>query len=223
MLSSGPGCDWKYHHGMPFCAAITAAPGLERGAEPRREPGQAVGLQPDEDDVGVARSRRGRRSPAEWPWKSPRGLSTCTPCSCMRAQVRAAGDQRHVAAAAGERRADVGADRAGAEDRELHAARRRALRRRACAAPCRSASAGSRRARGSTSGTLNAASRSRQWSISSRSSASPLSDDRRADALAVLLVVDPEADRVGDGGVREQDFLDLVRARCSRRRGGSSP
>ena len=53
--SSGPPCDWKYHQGMPFCAAITAAPGRERRARSAaRAPGRLYALSPMNDDVGVA-------------------------------------------------------------------------------------------------------------------------------------------------------------------------
>ena len=113
------GCDWKYHQGMPFCAQIVAAPGVSSCAEPRRELGQAVRLERDEHDVGVGDRVEvvGRRGCAV---KSPRGESTRTPRSRIAREVRAARDQRDVGAAAGERRADVRADRPGAEHGEPH-------------------------------------------------------------------------------------------------------
>ena len=116
-----PPCDWKYHQGRPFCPAITAAPGLSAAPSSGASAGQAVRLEPDEDDVGVGDradvvGRLGMRLEVAARAQHPDASLL------HRAQVRAAGDQRHVAAAAGERGADVGADRTGAEDREPHAA-----------------------------------------------------------------------------------------------------
>ena len=84
--------------GCRSAPAITAAPRRERLAEAGRELRQAVGLQPDEHNVGVGDRAEVVGRLADATWKSPRGLSTRTPSLLHRAQVCAARDQRHVAA-----------------------------------------------------------------------------------------------------------------------------
>ena len=52
--------------------------------------------------------------------KSPSGLTTRSPRSCIAAQMRSAREQDDVGAGAREPRADVAADRAGAGDDDSH-------------------------------------------------------------------------------------------------------
>ena len=94
--------------------------GPEERRERRREAGQAVRLDAEEDDVGradrreIAGRRRGRTS------KSPSGLIDAQAALLHRLQMRAAREQHDVRARLREPRADVAADRAGAGDDDLH-------------------------------------------------------------------------------------------------------
>ena len=178
--SSGPPCDWKYHQGMPFCAgdhgrvaaraarraAARARGGCTPSARGRRRRRRAIAV----EVVGRRRMRVEVAARAQHP-------DAVAPASPAGASPRAISVD--VAAAARERRADVGADRAGAEDREPHALDTRPVprRRSARSRPLALHLAGGRRGdrverRGRRSGTLNAASRSRQCASSSRSVAS---------------------------------------------------
>ena len=87
---------WKYHQGIPFCAAMTAAPGRSSSPILGASSGRLYAFSPSEDDVGVRdrldlvgrrrgarRSRRagcgrGRRAPA-WPAGARRARSGSRP------------------------------------------------------------------------------------------------------------------------------------------------
>src|SRR5262249_11671177 len=88
-------------------------------------------------------------------------------------QVGAAGDEDDVAAAAGERCTDVGADRTGPDNSEPHRSLSSSMpaTRRRCSLPV--AVRGIRSTMRIAFGTLNGASRSRQYVRNSRSSALP--------------------------------------------------
>ena len=99
MPSRSPPNDWKNHHGTPFCAGSTAVSPVKQLAEPRRERGDAVGLERDDDDVGVGDrgevvgGRRLRREVAA-------GREHAHAVALQRLELRAARDQHDVGAAA---------------------------------------------------------------------------------------------------------------------------
>ena len=103
-LRAAPPCDWKYHHGMPFWPAITAAPGLSAAPIRSREPRQAVRLEPDEDDVGLADRVDVVRGDGVRLEVAARAQHPDAVAAAAR-EVLAARDQRHVCSAARERRA----------------------------------------------------------------------------------------------------------------------
>ncbi len=93
---------------------------LERRTEPRRQLGQAVRLERDEDGVRVADRRRSSSVACGCAVKSPRGDEHPHAVLAHRSEVRATRDQRDLGAAAGERGADVRADRPRADHGEPH-------------------------------------------------------------------------------------------------------
>ncbi len=138
--STTRGCRSGRDHGGARAAAA-------RG-EPRRELGQAVGLQADEDDVGVGERRRGRRSPRGWASKSPAGAPHArrrAPASPARCSPRAISvTSAPPRGERGARRRRRSPPRRGRRTSPCRPSLRpTATRRRACAGPCRSPCAGS--------------------------------------------------------------------------------
>ena len=135
--------------------------GIEQRRDARRELGQAVGLDAEHDEVGPAHGV-----------ELVGGLQALVQVAARRAhpqavaadglEVGAAGDQDDVRAARREGRAQVAADGAGADDRDAHQASPKcwAMRGR-CTLPV--GVRGMASTTWTTTGTLNAASRSRQW------------------------------------------------------------
>ena len=97
----------------------------EERTQLRRQRGQAVRLDAEEDDVGLCRSSA--RSPVTCGCtsKSPSGLVDAQAALLHRPQMRPAREQHDVRARARQPRADVAADRAGAGDDDSHERLRR--------------------------------------------------------------------------------------------------
>ena len=98
----------------------TTVSGPKQRLQLRRERREAVRLDAENDDVGVADRARVAGRPPACTSKSPSALIDPHAALLHRAQVRAAGEQHDVGAGAGEPRADVAADRAGARDDDSH-------------------------------------------------------------------------------------------------------
>ena len=113
-------------------------------------------------------------------------------------QVLAARDQVDLRAAAVQCRADVRADRPGADDRDLHSPTSPARLRRWILPVGPFGISGRIVTR---AGRLNAARRSAQCAVSSLGVASPLEHDDDAHLLAVLLVGHRVRRRLGDRGM----------------------
>ena len=206
---------WKYHHGMPFCVLTTAVSGPKSGCSVRRQRGQAVRLDAEEDDVGLADRRQiaGRRSACTS--KSPSGLMTRSPRSCIARRCGPRANSTTSAPGLRQLRADVAADRAGAGDQTI------AHRRAPASTPWRRRRAGSCRSRCAESpavmwicfGRLKSASRSLQNASSSASLTDSPSRSTTAASTSSphVRVRHAEADRFGDRRMRQQHFVDLAR------------
>ena len=159
--------------------------GIEQRREARRELREAVGLDAEHDQVDPGARPRARRVAAGSPSQVAARRAHPQAVAADRVEVRAAGDQHDVGAAGRQRRAQVAADRTRADDRDPHHASPKcsAMRGR-CTLPV--GVRGMVSTMWTTSGTLKAASRSRQC----RRSASASTRGRpartaRADDLAV--------------------------------------
>ena len=190
----------------------------EQRPDRRRDRGQAVRLQADEDDIGVGRPRRGRR------WRPDGSRSRrAGSAPARRARPSPAGARRGRSGSrrrrAGERRAHVRADRARAEHGEPHppSPSSRAAMRERCTFPVGVFGISSRM--WIRSGTLKAASERRASLAQLLGAHGAAEDDRRGDRLAVLAVVDAERrpPRPPAGGPAAPPRSRT--ARCSRRRG----
>ena len=80
--ASGPSCPWKYHHGSPFWAGTTTAPGRRRSPIAGASSGRLWAFRPITITSASASASMSAVA-AGWLVKSPRGLCTRTPCSII--------------------------------------------------------------------------------------------------------------------------------------------
>jgi len=141
--------------------------------------------------------------------KSPRSRSTRIPCSWIARRCGPRAISVTSAPPLGERRSHVPADRPAPEDGESHRLLR-TQRRRCGAGPCPWRYGGSRRPPESWR-ELECGSELRQCARQLLLGGARRKNHRRFDHLAVFLVVDAEAHRLGDGRMGEQHLVDLAR------------
>ena len=200
---------WKYHHGIPFCAATTAVVGPEQRRRAVAGAGVRVGLQAEEDDVDRRRSSSGRRCVHGRPG-SPRAADDAHAVRRMRLQVRAAGDEVASPSRRGRGRR-----------RRRRRSRRRRRRRPSCVqAPrrCAALDLAGRPPSGCASTTWTTPRHlERRQPLAAvapqlvRVDSRVVDDHGRRDDLAPLRVRDPVGDRLADRRVREQRLVDLAR------------
>ena len=207
----GPARPWKYHQGMPFCAATTAVSAREQRLEQRPGVGVVVGLQPEHDDVDrpdlarVVGRRRLRREVAARA-QHVDAVARASPRGSRRARR---GGRRHRRGASA---APTYAPIAPAPRTAILIARRSA-RPGAAAGPCRSAPSGSRRASAIARGTLNGASRLARSSARAVLGAASCRqhDGGRRRARRTSRRDAAKATASATAGCCEQRLLDLVR------------